>query len=378
MWLAAQQQYARLLLLHIMWWRNEIVNKTRHQTFLLRCWHQWEIRETKTTPHDLGFGQNLYPSEPTMNLQTFNWKKLKQHPTTPPRQPRRKCVHHPSSCAHGFCIRSFAEQRVTSDTGHAHQRNRPCVPKRQTECDSWARWFTQTQHYPITRAQTMRWIISIFDESCNMLPRNRSLSASSMTKIITMNWHNNTRPISATKSPTLPQPSNAQIGNLATTHQDCVLIPQNCEDTLLRQNVANWNYHTNHTTNFNWIFHVNCTRITKWNITTRSRSSAKSPTASTTHESVEVPLLNFEMAHIMRLRNDNIMLQRITIPPQHRENGSSDMSTIRLPTHTVSALVHSQMWPTTLHTLVTIAHHTTFRWHCDPSCGVGKFQLWTT
>ena len=29
-----------------------------------------KIRGTETTPHDLGFGQNLYPSEPTMNLQT--------------------------------------------------------------------------------------------------------------------------------------------------------------------------------------------------------------------------------------------------------------------------------------------------------------------
>ena len=106
------------------------------QTFLLRCWHQWEKQKLKQHHTAWVAGKNPHPSEPTMNLWTFHWKKLKQHPTTPPRQPRRKCVHHPSSCAHGFCIRSFEQQCVTSDTGHAHQRNRPCVPKRQTECDS--------------------------------------------------------------------------------------------------------------------------------------------------------------------------------------------------------------------------------------------------
>ena len=127
---------------------------------------QKRITETKTTPHDLGFGQNLYPSEPTMNLQTFNRRITLQvletertattphnttpppHPITPPRQPLLRCVHHPSSSAHGFCTGSFAEQRVTSDTGHAHQRNRPCVPKRPTACDSWARLFAHTQNYP--------------------------------------------------------------------------------------------------------------------------------------------------------------------------------------------------------------------------------------
>ena len=90
--------------------------------------------------------------------------------------------------------------------------------------------------------------------------------------------------------------------------------------------------------------------MTQWNITTRSKSSADSPTFRTTHESVKVPLFNFKMAAPSQG-------QQIAATHHHT---NSDVSIIRLPTHTVSALVHSQMWPTAQDTLVTSAEHTTF------------------
>ena len=44
------------------------------------------------------------------------------HPTTPPRQPLLRCVHHPSSSTHNFCIVSFAEK--LSDNTHPNNVRR--------------------------------------------------------------------------------------------------------------------------------------------------------------------------------------------------------------------------------------------------------------
>ena len=190
-------------------WLN---NNTQDCEYFTRCGGEMKLStksHNKLSFSDVGTNENnrnwnnttqpglLAKSSSTRTHHEFVNVKLKSYNDTTQRHHAKMC---PSN-AHGFCVRSFEEQRVTSNTGNAHQRNRPCVPKRQTECDSWARLFAHTQHSPITLAQTIRWIISIVDQIMQNASMLSLMSASSMTNIINITWHNNTRPIPAAKSP---------------------------------------------------------------------------------------------------------------------------------------------------------------------------------
>ena len=123
-------------------WQNMMSTPTLNILFTTTIHHVCDRRTPKT---DLKHC-NCQPDHTTTRHQTT---KRKCRNTTPP--------HHRSSNAYGFCTSSFAEQRVTSNTRHAHQRNRPCVPKRLRTCDSWARLFAHTQNSPITLTRTMCW-----------------------------------------------------------------------------------------------------------------------------------------------------------------------------------------------------------------------------